>query len=208
MVCTLCKHPAYFFGNFQNRNYNRCTHCASVFLDAENLPSTSAEQKRYEHHRNSETDSGYLQFLKPLIDAVSTNQIQQEKGLDYGSGPNPVLTKMLQNQGYDVKPYDLFFSQNLEALKQNYDYIVCCEVIEHFHNPREEFDRLRKLLVPGGNLYCKTNLLTSEIDFKNWWYKNDLTHTFFYTKASLEFIKTHFKFKELKIYQEYFRFSA
>ncbi|PHQ30371.1 class I SAM-dependent methyltransferase [Leeuwenhoekiella nanhaiensis] len=206
MVCTLCKHPAYFFGNFQNRNYNRCTHCASVFLDAEYLPSANAEQKRYQHHQNDKANSGYIDFLEPLLDAIVRNHSVDEAGLDFGSGPNPVLTELLQEKGYGITAYDLFFSPNKEALKQTYDYIICCEVIEHFHNPGESFQQLADLLNPGGCLYCKTNLLKPELDFEHWWYKNDFTHSFFYTSEALEFIKARFKFSELKFNKNFFQF--
>ena len=208
MKCPLCKHRASFYGKYQNRNYNRCTFCASVFLDTAYLPNPDAERQRYRLHQNTETDEGYLNFLKPLIDAVATNQLLQEKGLDYGSGPNPVLTKELSKKGFDLKAYDPFFKTDDTRIEDHYDYIVCCEVIEHFHNPEVEFKRLRKLLNPGGNLYCKTNLLTPEIDFKSWWYKNDLTHAFFYTHTALEYIKAHFKFKKLELYRDYFCFST
>ncbi len=207
MLCSLCNHTAEFFGNFQNRNYNRCTNCTSVFLDTEDLPSPTAEENRYKKHNNLIDNNGYLEFLKPLIDAIHIAHKKTEKGLDFGSGPNPVLSLLLQEKGFLIHPYDLYFSNNIKALETGYDYIICCEVMEHFHKPNEEFQTLYRLLNQGGSLYCKTKLYNSKIDFENWWYKNDFTHTFFYSKKALEYIKSHFKFSELNVHKEYFQFK-
>ena len=208
MQCLLCNHSADFLGSFQNRNYNRCTNCASVFLDPSDFPTYTKEKERYDKHENTSDNSGYLNFLKPLLDAIFKDQNPENIGLDYGSGPNPVLTSYLQEQSYIVKPYDPFYSNDASLLDTTYDYIICCEVIEHFHNPNLEFTKLRTLLKPDAKLYCKTNLLSDSINFENWWYKNDFTHTFFYTEKALQFIKDKFGFKELNIFKEYFVFKA
>ncbi|MFI8380322.1 class I SAM-dependent methyltransferase [Leeuwenhoekiella sp. NPDC079379] len=208
MHCLLCNHSADFLGSFQNRNYNRCTYCASVFLDTCDLPTYIKEKERYDKHENTSDNSGYLNFLKPLLNAVSKDQNKEKKGLDFGSGPNPVLTSYLQENGYQIKPYDPFYSNDISLLDYTYDYIICCEVIEHFHNPNLEFTKIRALLNPDGKLYCKTNMLSDSINFENWWYKNDFTHTFFYTEKALRFIKDKFGFEELNIFKEYFIFKA
>lgn len=207
MLCSLCNHSASFFGNFQNRNYNRCTNCASVFLDAKDLPSPVAEKNRYKKHENFLENSGYIEFLNPLVNAIIANHQKIEIGLDFGSGPNPILSLLLQKKGYNVQPYDLYFSKDAKALEIKYDYIICCEVIEHFHNPQEEFQNLYNLLKPGGILYCKTKLYDSHIDFENWWYKNDFTHCFFYSIKALNFIKNHFKFSNFTLDTSYFQFT-
>lgn len=83
-------------------------------------------------------------------------------------------------------------------LKFKYNYIICCEVIEHFHFPQKEFTLLRSLLKPGGILYCMTEIYSEDIDFINWHYKNDPTHVFFYHKDALKWIQEHFRFSEVK----------
>ena len=208
MQCLLCNHDADFYGRFQNRNYNRCTYCASVFLDTCDHPNFHNEKERYDKHDNSSDNSGYLKFLTPLLDVISKEQNKLSKGLDFGSGPNPVLTSYLLENGYNIKPYDPFYSKDSSLLNSNYDYIVSCEVIEHFHNPRSEFTKLRSLLNSEAKLYCKTNILLDTIEFEKWWYKNDFTHTFFYTEKALNYIKEAFQFKELSIYENYFVFKA
>ncbi|MGO1820189.1 MAG: hypothetical protein ACTH0S_10965 [Senegalia sp. (in: firmicutes)] len=51
----------------------------------------------------------------------------------------------------------------------------------------------------GGSIFCMTSLYDEDIDFKNWYYKNDETHVFFYHKKALEWIKNEFNFSDLAI---------
>ena len=67
--------------------------------------------------------------------------------------------------------------------------------MEHFHKPDEEFLILKGLLKPGGSLLCKTDLHHPEINFEKWYYKNDPTHVFIYTKDSCHWIAKHFGFE-------------
>ena len=75
------------------------------------------------------------------------------------------------------------------------DFIICCEVIEHFHSPSSEFALLRKLLKPGGSLLCMTHLLPKKTAFRNWYYKNDPTHVIFYSEENIQWIKSNFNFE-------------
>jgi len=61
--------------------------------------------------------------------------------------------------------YDPFFHPKSELLAKKYDFIIACEVIEHFHDPRKEFELLYKLLNQGGKLYLMTDLYSQEVDF-------------------------------------------
>ena len=79
--------------------------------------------------------------------------------------------------------------------------------MEHFSAPKREFSELASLLKPGGKLYCKTSLYSKEIDFDNWYYKNDVTHIFFYTVKSLEWIKTNLTFSALEVHPNAIIFS-
>ncbi|WP_321540387.1 methyltransferase domain-containing protein [Flavobacterium piscinae] len=63
----------------------------------------------------------------------------KHSGLDFGSGTNSVIVKLLKDKNYNIVEYDPFFSNQPEVLEKRYDYITCCEVIEHFHHPFEEF---------------------------------------------------------------------
>ena len=92
-------------------------------------------------------------------------------------------------------------------MEQKYDYIACCEVIEHFYNPKKEFELLKKLLKEDGILYLMTGIYNSTIDFSKWWYKNDSTHVFIFQEKTFEYIKNKFDFKDLKIEKNFIKLS-
>lgn len=104
--------------------------------------------------------------------------------------------------------YDPFFYNNKETLKSKYNFIACCEVIEHFHNPLNEFKLLRSLLSPGGVLYCKTDIYSESIDFESWYYKFDPTHVFFYHKNAFQWIQENTFFSKVEIKGRLIEFEA
>ena len=147
--------------------------------------SHNEERARYLTHNNNVNDPDYQTFVQPVIQAVTNYTQTHHKGLDYGAGTGPVITMLLREKGYFMTTYDPFFIPNRKALSATYDFIVCCEVVEHFHNPQSEFDRFRQLLNPGGLLVIKTEFLTHNIDFPSWYYINDPTHTIFYSPEGI-----------------------
>ncbi|WP_271764995.1 class I SAM-dependent methyltransferase [Aquimarina algiphila] len=199
MRCTLCNSETILYSEIQNKKYCKCTTCDGILLHTSHFLSAVAEKERYELHQNDVTDSGYQNFVYPIIEQVQNDYSSNHKGLDFGSGSNSVITYLLNNNKYHISTYDPFFDINDDVLKKKYDYIVCCEVMEHFYSPSKEFKLLHSILLPNGALYCKTNLYDSSIDFKTWWYKNDTTHVFFYSSKTLHWIKEKFQFKSLEI---------
>ena len=175
-----------------------CNNCAGIFRSSKYLLDPVEEKRRYEEHNNDVYDERYQQFVSPITKAVRRDYNTGSMGLDFGAGPGPVISKVLSDNGYLIKQYDPFFSNKPEVLKSTYDYIVCCEVMEHFHHPDKEFALLRTLLKPSGRLYCMTLLYNSEIDFGSWYYKNDTTHVFIYQHKTLEWIKENYSFLQLK----------
>ena len=109
------------------------------------------------------------------------------EGLDYGSGPGPTLSVMIEEQGFTMSIYDPFFSPDLRALGRSYDFITCAEVAEHFVAPRKEFERLSGLLRPGGWLAIMTGLFGGQ-RFEGWWYARDETHVAFYRDRTIQWI--------------------
>ncbi len=192
--CPLCgDHGKLFYKDV----FFRCDTCKGVFRS--DRPDPTEEKARYEAHDNDVNDRDYRNFVDPITRAVKTNFTLEHKGLDFGAGTGPVISKILQDAGYDIKQYDPFFHDDYELLKQRYHYIVCCEVMEHFHDPYREFKLLKEMLLPGGHLYCMTYLYRDDIDFHTWGYKEDFTHIFFYQKETLEWIKHRFGFSKLEI---------
>ena len=180
-------------------NFMTCAECFLVFKAPQFYPSQHKEKSRYLLHENDVNDINYQRFVDPIVSAISKQYPPSSTGLDYGAGPGPVATKLLNDKGYSIALYDPFFHPNIEVLNIKYDFIICCEVIEHFHKPKKEFELLRKLLKPNGSLYCMTKLLPEKSEFKNWNYKNDLTHVVFYSEKNLQWIKEHYSFSEVNI---------
>tara|TARA_R110002020_G_scaffold445436_1_gene657330 strand:- start:1082 stop:1708 length:627 start_codon:yes stop_codon:yes gene_type:complete len=202
MDCPLCENDAQFFAIYDKREYLQCTYCDSLFLNSKDLPHPRAEKERYDYHENTIKNEGYLEFLQPLINSVKANFSREDSGLDFGSGPTPVFSKLLKMEGFNITTYDPIYKHSESIFRKQYDYIVCCEVIEHFHQPKEEFNTLDDLLKPNGSLLCKTSLYDSSIDFEQWAYKNDFTHSFFYTFKALEYIQQNWNFRKLDVTSE------
>ena len=178
--------------------YLSCERCESVFMHPDCYVSSEAEKQRYEEHNNDVNDPRYQQFVAPIVAAVQANFNIESKGLDFGAGTGPVITKLLEDKGYSMALWDPFFHPATVVLATTYDFIVCCEVIEHFNKPDAEFERLFNLLKPDGKLFCKTDLLP-ETPLKDWYYATDPTHVIFYSEESLRWIQEHFGFSEVQI---------
>lgn len=200
LKCNLCETEAGYLTAFRGKTYYHCHNCQSVFMDPAGHLTCDAEKIRYDQHNNDVNDPGYQKFVKPLVEKVKTECNQNDKGLDYGAGPGPVAAVLLEESGYKkIKKYDPFYWPDHGVLQEKYNFIICCEVIEHFRSPSKNFSFLRSLLLPGGSLFCMTVLYDESIDFNSWYYKNDPTHVFFYHRKTLELIKRHFNFKDLLI---------
>lgn len=199
MKCPLCQSKGQEFQEYRNRQYYRCEKCSSIFLDPSDYLSKQGEKDRYETHNNDVEDKGYQKFVSPIVEKVKEDYLPNHKGLDYGAGTGPVIASVLEKEGYQINLFDPYFHNHPENLKMSYDYIVCCEVMEHFYQPYQEFESLYDLLKPGGTLYCMTSLYHEDIDFKGWHYKDDITHVFTYHKKAIEWIKNEFGFSQVEI---------
>lgn len=202
MKCPLCSSMTYLYHTqtkYNNQCYYYCPDCKSVAMHPKYYLSLIEEKTRYLTHNNDVDDPRYQKFVRPVIQAVTTHTKTHYHGLDFGAGTGPVITKLLQKKGYSMTTYDPIFIPNSEALSETYDFIVCCEVVEHFHNPRAEFMRFHQLLKPDGLLVIKTELLTVDIDFPNWYYINDPTHTLFYSPEGMHLLLSEYGFKYIDI---------
>lgn len=168
-------------------------------MDKSLRPDLKEEKMRYEEHINDTENTGYQNFVSPITKSVLANFSPENKGLDFGAGTGPVISKILNNNNFSIVQYDPFFYNNPKLLNNTYDYIVCCEVMEHFYHPKKEFELLKELLQPNGKLYCMTDLWDESIDFHKWYYKNDLTHVFIYHKKTIEWIKRNIGFSEVTV---------
>jgi 2-polyprenyl-3-methyl-5-hydroxy-6-metoxy-1,4-benzoquinol methylase len=157
------------------------------------------EKYRYMAHKNDVNDLRYRKFVSPIVEAVKKSFNLNHSGLDFGCGTGPVASQMLTEHGYALALYDPFFADNESALAASYDYIICCEVIEHFRRPAVEFKMLKGILNPGGMLICMTQLINENTNFHEWRYRFDPTHVFFYHKDTVDWIKNRFGFTSADI---------
>ena len=200
MTCLLCDHHQLNRLSVASNNYFICQHCDLTFLDPDQRLSLSDEQKRYEQHQNNVQDQGYQNFVKPLFDVVIKNRTQNQIGLDYGSGKDSAISYLLQKNKYKINKYDPFFLNDSAVLKENfYDYIIACEVAEHFYNPKLEIAKIKSYLKKDGFLFIMTSLLTEKIYFETWSYRRDSTHVCFYSEKSCQVIADQFGFKSYSI---------
>lgn len=197
--CPLCFESAELFTTIREKEYYQCFECCGIFLSPQNYLSLDDEKRRYLKHNNDINNVQYQKYALPIVELIKKHFNKTHRGLDFGCGTGPVISKLLIDQGYNIKQYDPFFFDHPELLKSSYDYIVCCEVIEHFKNPAKEFKMLRSMLKPGGKLICKTEKYSPEIDFKNWYYKNDATHVFFYQEKTFDWIKAKLRFSAFEM---------
>lgn len=193
--CPLCHHKSRKF--FED--YFHCNVCGAVFLSKTKHPSRLEEKARYETHNNDVEDENYQKFVSPITNSICGDFTPEAKGLDFGAGTGPVISRILRARGYNIQIYDPFFHDYPELLDDKYDYIACCEVTEHFHHPDREFRLLANLLKPAGKLYCMTEIYNPDIDFASWYYKNDPTHVFFYQIKTFAWIKENYPFSSLEI---------
>ncbi|CAN5909420.1 class I SAM-dependent methyltransferase [soil metagenome] len=178
---------AAFFADV-DRRYFRCAVCDLVFLDPENRPRPLDEVTRYLAHENSRDDSGYVAFLRRLAEPMCARVPVGARGLDVGCGPVPVLSELLTASGRPTEHYDPLFHAHGALLLHRYDFVTCCEVVEHAHDPATLFAQLVELLQAGGTLGVMTSLHDASTNFATWWYVRDLTHICFFSEVTMRWI--------------------
>jgi SAM-dependent methyltransferase len=186
IACPVCDQPhAERFACVNDCWYWRCSSCEATFMDPAARLAPDAELQQYLLHRNDPRDEGHRRYLSAVVEPLLQRLPPASRGLDYGCGPASTTAAMLREAGHDVALYDPFFESAPAVLDQQYDFIVCTEVVEHFHAPLEEFRRLNGLLRSGGLLALMTRFLVDDTDFARWHYRRDPTHVVFYRPATL-----------------------
>ncbi|PSV24800.1 MULTISPECIES: class I SAM-dependent methyltransferase [unclassified Photobacterium] len=188
--CPLCHSEQHgVFVEDKNRCYFRCQQCALIFADPEAQLSPEQEKAVYDQHQNNPDDMGYRQFLgrlaTPLVERLPAGPLD---GLDFGSGPGPTLSIMLDEMGYNMAIYDPYFAPDPSVLTRQYDFVTCTEAIEHFNQPAKEWGLLLSMIKPGGWLGLMTKLATDAEAFTRWHYKNDPTHVSFFSRDTFRFL--------------------
>ena len=188
--CPLCHHGvAEIFHRDRRRRYFRCGECALIFADPDARLPPEEEKAVYDKHENHPEDLGYRRFLgrlaAPLLEQLGPERC---RGLDFGCGPGPTLSVMLEEAGHQVAVYDPYFADNPAVLAHQYDFVTCTEAIEHFYTPAKEWGLLLGMVKPGGWLGLMTKLATDADAFAQWHYKNDPTHVSFFSRETFRYL--------------------
>ena len=169
----------------RDRWYHRCLSCGFMYLSPAHHLSNVAEKERYLQHQNSDND-GYLDYLKTFIaQAVHPYLKPDAEILDFGSGPVPALSRLLNIHGYHCYSYDPYFFPDEPWQNRSYDAVVLHEVAEHLAEPAKVFSVASTCIQNGGFFMIRTRFLEGCADFGSWWYRMDPTHISFYTEIGL-----------------------
>ncbi len=193
-MCSLCgSFQTSEFALDEHRIYYRCGVCFLVFVPADFHLSRKEERNRYDLHENSIEDAGFTAFLGRLVKPLKSKYASGSVGLDFGSGPNPVLAQLLRKEGFRIEIFDSFYETNKGVFDNTFDFITLTEVIEHLAWPLAEMIRLETLLRSGGSIAVMTRLLDDSVDFSKWHYKNDRTHICFYSWETFVWLADYLK---------------
>ncbi|HUF21633.1 MAG TPA: class I SAM-dependent methyltransferase, partial [Burkholderiales bacterium] len=180
------------FAQIRSRQYFDCATCRLVHLAPECRLGREDEARHYALHENDPADAAYRAFLERLTTPLAERLPAGAQGLDFGSGPGPTLSFMLEELGFDMQIYDPFFASDPALLLRTYDFIACTETVEHFFSPADEFDLLDRMVRPGGWLGIMTGLLTADREFADWHYVRDPTHVSLYRPATMDWIAARY----------------
>jgi 2-polyprenyl-3-methyl-5-hydroxy-6-metoxy-1,4-benzoquinol methylase len=187
--------------NWSEPHHFQCLDCDLIFLDTKSRLAPDQEKIRYGLHQNSLQDSGYREFLMPIVRKLEEIFPEGERGsrsvLDFGCGPSSVLAALLHRRGFQVFVYDPYFAPHQEIFERQFDVIVSTEVFEHLYEPAFEIERLRSMLVPNGVLLVMTQLHQGPEKFSSWWYVKDPTHVVFYSEKTMGWIRNRWDFPHL-----------
>ncbi len=187
--CPLCHTPdSQWWHHRKHRDYWCCPACRLVFVKTDQQISPAAEKAEYDKHRNDISDPGYRTFLTRPWQAVYDRLPAGSSGLDFGCGPGPALASMLEEVGYRVVLYDLFYYPDRSVLTRHYHFICLTEVIEHLCNPADVLTDLWRQLEAGGWLIIQTQRVRDREAFAHWRYVDDPTHIAFYSEATFAWL--------------------
>lgn len=191
--CPLCRthcpnDKSSWFYHDSRRVYLRCHCCHLIFVPPNFYLSEAQEKAEYDKHDNQPNDQGYRRFLGRLYEPLMARLAQGDKGLDFGCGPGPTLSVMLQEAGFSVALYDVFYAPDKSVLNDNYNFITATEVVEHLHDPYTQLQQLWSCLTDVGVLAVMTKLALDVDAFSRWHYKNDPTHVCFFSRKTFEFL--------------------
>lgn len=181
--------------------YRYCSKCGLVQALPRFFPDPIKEKKRYLKHNNTIQNKGYVKYLEDLvISSVAPYLRKGSRILDYGCGPVPVLSSLLESKGFRVTPYDPYFYTDRAWETKYFDAVVSVEVFEHLQDPQAAVKEILSVLDKEGIMIVRTLLHNENKDFfSTWWYRQDFTHITFYSEKTFRFITETFPLKIITI---------
>jgi SAM-dependent methyltransferase len=177
-----------FFHRDIRREYLRCSECGLVFVPSQFFLSADAEKACYDQHENRPDDPEYRRFLGRLFQPLIEKLTPGARGLDFGSGPGPTLSRMLDEAGFPTAIFDPFYAPDEIVWQDHYDFVTASEVVEHLHRPMKELQRIWTVLRPSGWLGIMTKRVLNQTTFAKWHYKNDPTHVVFFGEETFAWL--------------------
>lgn len=187
--CPLCGNtPLEAYHADRRRSYQYCPVCHLVSVpQCDHLP-LDAEKREYLKHENHPEDQGYRRFLNRVCAPLHARMPAHSKGLDFGCGPGPTLSVMMQELGHTVAVYDPFFAAYPQVFEHSYTFITATEVVEHLRTPGPTLDMIWNCLEPLGWLALQTKRIRDATAFKSWHYIQDPTHISFFDARTFEWL--------------------
>lgn len=188
--CTICSSDTTVLHDPQLKVfYHVCDHCGFIYKDPQFHLSHEQELEEYNQHDNSFESKGYVAMFERFINDYIRPLNLSGVGLEFGSGPGPVLKELLTREGYQMHDYDYFYNPNEDYKQRQYDFITSTEVVEHFTTPLQEFTHLTSLLKDGGYLIVMTQFNTYDTEgFLQWWYRREQSHISFYSVKTIQYL--------------------
>lgn len=186
----------------QGREHYSCEHCHLVFVPEPFHVSDDEALAVYNQHENNPHDPRYRKFLSRAAEPVERIMPKGSSGLDFGSGPGPTLSIMLNEAGMHCVDYDIFYANLPERLEQKYDFITSTEVFEHLPQPRQVLNQLVPLLNSNGLLVIMTQRPKAPEIYRQWTYILDPTHITFYREETFHWIAQHWDLELLEVHKD------
>jgi SAM-dependent methyltransferase len=194
MHCPLCLSQSFEAIDVTARpaaTFWHCLDCSLIYRDPGQRLNLSQEKARYEEHING--GDGHRNFLRPISAILSNLPLSGRRGLDWGSGPEPVLVEILRKNQFEMTAYDPIFGPELPP-PDKFDFITLTEVIEHFFEPSRDLKQILSYLKPGGYLLVMTDPVPElwwDLSFAEratwlgaWAYRRDPSHVSFFSERT------------------------
>lgn len=189
--CKVCNSNTTVISHPKFGDYFYCCNCEFISKDESNRLNEEEEKIRYSIHKNSIEDKNYVDYFYRFLNGAVTPFVGEgKKGLDFGSGPSPVLAQLLEEKfNYKMDIYDYYFSPEKVYIGKKYDLVTSTEVVEHLNDPLIYFNLFSNLLKPNGVLAIMTQFHKNDKDhFLSWSYIRDRSHISFYTPKTMKYI--------------------